>query len=68
MLFLLLLICVEYNDGICDCGDVCFRIYMCGNYLKKCFWERYGCILEYEFVMIIDYIKVVFECYCMDYL
>ena len=62
------LICVEYNDGICDRGDACPRIHMCSNHLKKCSREGHGCILEHESAMTTDHTKAVFERYRMDHL
>ncbi|XP_022793155.1 uncharacterized protein LOC111332135 [Stylophora pistillata] len=62
------LICVEYNDGICDRGDACPRIHMCSNHLKKCSREGRGCLLEHESAMTTDHTRAILERFRIDHL
>ena len=61
-------ICEEYNDGVCDRGDHCYRIHMCSAHLGKCFKEGYGCSLDHESAMTTGHTRTILERYHMGHL
>lgn len=62
VLILILQICVEYNNGICQDGFLCIRIYMCIVYLLRC-CKVFGCGFSYEEIMRSEYNREVFDWY-----